>query len=69
MEESIMTDTLTLCKDGMVCISDNHCSICAGTLEDSMDFLEWFTGVRSMKVFDNSIVFNTDGNLVRLVKE
>ena len=64
-----MTDTLTLHQDGMVSISDNHCSICAGTLEDSMDFLEWFTGVRSMKVFDNSMVFNTDGELVRVVKE
>ena len=64
-----MTDTLILHKDGMVSINDKHGGICAGSLEDSLDFLEWFTGIRSMEVFNESMVFNNEGRMVRLVKE
>jgi hypothetical protein len=64
-----MSDTLILHQDGMVSINDKHGGICAGSLEDSLDFLEWFTGIRSMEVFNESMVFNNDGRMVRLVKE
>ena len=60
---------VTLHDDGMVSISDKGSLTYACTEEDSLDFLEWFTGVRSKSVFENTSIFNNDGELVRLVKE
>ena len=60
---------VTLHDDGMVSISDEGSLTYACTEEDSLDFLEWFTGVRSKSVFENTSIFNNDGELVRLVKE
>ena len=60
---------VTLHDDGMVSISDKGSLTYACSEEDSLDFLEWFTGVRSKTVFENTSIFNNDGELVRLVKE
>ena len=60
---------ITLHTDGMVSVSDRSSMTYACTEEDSMDFLEWFTGVRSKSVFENDVVFNDNGVMVRLVKE
>ena len=53
----------------MVEVSDEHDSIYACTEEDSDDFLEWFVGTKDRSVFKNRMVFNNEGQLVRLVKE
>ena len=62
-------DKVTLHEDGMISISDNQSMTYACTEEDSLDFLEWFTGVRSKSVFDNEVIFSNTGVMVRLVKE
>lgn len=60
---------VTLHDTGMVSVSDHYGELYANSKEDSLDLLEWFTGVRSENVFENSSVFNNDGRMVRLVKE
>ena len=60
---------VTLHDTGMVSVSDHYGELYANSKEDSLDLLEWFTGVRDKRVFEESMVFNTTGELVRLVKE
>ena len=62
-------DKVTLHTDGMISISDEGSLTYACTEEDSLDFLEWFVGTRDKSVFGNKVVFNDNGELIRLVKE
>ena len=60
---------VTLHCDGMVSVSDGHSVTYACTEDDSNDFLEWFIGTTDRNVFENRTVFNSNGELIELVRE